>query len=129
MFEKFKCKAIYPKTSAVLQLVSAGMTSGLVIDSGASHTTVTPVVELYALKSGSRKADIGGNLILDECMNYFENKKIDLVPNYMIKDKKFTFPDKPAIWRAKDPVANVSSTYLRWVQHVSFSGNCQNWIK
>lgn len=114
MFEKLKAKAVYMKTSAALQLVSAGLTSGLVIDSGASHTTVTPVSELYALKSSAASCDIGGNLVMDEVMILFEEKEIQLVPPFYVKEKYPVEPDVPPIWKTKSVIPDVRKSYLKW---------------
>jgi len=125
MFEKLKAKAVYMKTSAALQLVSAGLTSGLVIDSGASHTTVTPVSELYALKSSAASCDIGGNLVMDEIMILFEEKEIQLVPPFYVKEKYPVEPDTPPMWKTKSSIPEVRKSYLKW----SFEGIAKEFAK
>jgi actin-related protein len=51
-FEKFGVPGFYLGRSAVMSAFAAGRATALVIDSGASHTSVVPVYDGYVIKKG-----------------------------------------------------------------------------
>lgn len=72
MFEKYRIPAIFICKNAVLAAFSTGRSSALVVDSGASHTTVTPVYDGYAITNASFTSPLGGDFITARCHEYLD---------------------------------------------------------
>jgi actin-related protein len=78
---------------------AAGRTTALVVDSGASGTSVVPVYDGYVLKKGTWighlteyiaifKAPIGGDFVSDQVKKQLRELKIDIVPHYKVASKQ-----------------------------------------
>lgn len=87
MFEKYQVPAFFIAKTAVLTAFSQGRSQGLIVDSGATYTSATPVYEGYALVKNHVKSEVGGNLVLDQCRRVLEAANIELVPYYKIASK------------------------------------------
>jgi actin len=61
LFECFNAPAVVIQNASVLTLFSTGRSSGLVVDSGASRTSIGPVWEGYGLPHFSRRLNFGGD--------------------------------------------------------------------
>jgi len=72
MFEKYNVPAIFIGKNAVLAAFSTGRSSALVVDSGASHTSVIPILDGYAITYASIKSPLGGDFITMQCKEYFQ---------------------------------------------------------
>ncbi|XP_014817706.1 PREDICTED: actin-like protein 6B, partial [Calidris pugnax] len=64
-----------------------GRSTGLVLDSGATHTTAIPVHDGYILQQGIVKSPLAGDFISMQCRELFQEMNIDIVPPYMIAAK------------------------------------------
>lgn len=71
MFEKYDVPAMFVSNNAVLAAFSNGRYTGTVVDSGATHTTVTPVYNGFAITSAVVKSPLGGDYITAKCKEYF----------------------------------------------------------
>lgn len=71
MFEKYNVPAIYISKNAVLAAFSSGRYSGLVVDSGATHTSAVPVVNGFVLPDAVVKTPLGGDFIVEKCKQFF----------------------------------------------------------
>jgi len=60
MFELFNVDATFLHVQPVLALFAAGLTSGVVIDSGEHSTTIYPVADGYHVMNASKKLNFGG---------------------------------------------------------------------
>uniref|UniRef100_A0A914PHD8 Actin-like protein 6A n=1 Tax=Panagrolaimus davidi TaxID=227884 RepID=A0A914PHD8_9BILA len=129
MFEKFKCNGLYIKPSAVFQLASRFMSSGMVIDSGASHTSAIPVVDFFALKKSYWKADIGGHFLVDQAQEYFSQMNEPITPKYMIKSAKVVSPIGPLDCEMKSDLPPFSSTYHVWAVHETLKDFVQSTLQ
>jgi actin-like protein 6A len=67
MFEKFQPPAVFLCKSSVLTAFSAGRSTACVVESGAGHTTVSPIHDGYVVSKGVRRSQMGG-LKLDETL-------------------------------------------------------------
>jgi len=65
LFEKFKVPALFLCKDAVLSSFACGRSSAIVLDSGCSKTTATPVHDGYALQKCILRCSIGGETITD----------------------------------------------------------------
>jgi len=84
MFEKYNVPAFFLAKSAVLAAFSLGRSTGLVLDSGASQTTITPILDGYILHKSVKKSSIGGNMMDQICHDHLLSRKIDLVAPFEV---------------------------------------------
>ena len=69
-FEQFDTPAMYIAPNAVCSGLSMAKPTSLVVDIGASGTSVTPIVDGFALYKSVRKCPIGGSLFNKEVRDY-----------------------------------------------------------
>ncbi|NP_001018576.1 actin-like protein 6B [Danio rerio] len=101
----FLCK------TAVLTAFANGRATGLVLDSGATHTTAIPVHDGYVLQQGIVKSPLAGDFISMQCRELFQEMNIDTVPSYMIASKEPVREGAPAMWTKKDKLPPVSKSW------------------
>lgn len=102
MFEKYNVPAFFLCKNAVLSAFANGRSTGLVLDSGASHTTAVPVYDGYVIQQAIVKSPLAGDFITMECKKLMEEQKIEVIPPYMIKSKEpVNFMDPPK-WTKKE---------------------------
>ncbi|KRY72899.1 Actin-like protein 6A, partial [Trichinella pseudospiralis] len=113
MFETFDIPAIYFYKNAALAAFANGRTTGLVVDCGATHTSVIPVREGYCLQKGLISTPFGGDSVSALCAELMEKRQI-----------KVTLPkeevDKPFI--SKDFVEGLNS-FAHWKNVENFKRN------
>uniref|UniRef100_A0A8D0CJG9 Actin-like 6B n=1 Tax=Scleropages formosus TaxID=113540 RepID=A0A8D0CJG9_SCLFO len=105
----FLCK------TAVLTAFANGRATGLVLDSGATHTTAIPVHDGYVLQQGIVKSPLAGDFITMQCRELFQEMTIDITPPYMIAAKEPVREGMPPNWTKKDrlpPVTKSWHTYM-----------------
>lgn len=71
MFDKYNVPAIYLCKSAPLSGFSYARANCLVIDSGSASTTVTPVVDGFALQKCLMSVPIAGDYLTTELYRHF----------------------------------------------------------
>merc|ERR1711963_1002767 len=74
--------------NAVLAAFANGRSTGLVIDSGATHTSAVPVHDGYVLQHAIVKSPLGSDFLTGQCQQFLEDSRVELVASYQIKDKK-----------------------------------------
>jgi len=72
MFEKYNVPAFFLVTNAVLAAFANGRATGIVVDSGATHTSAVPIQVGFVLKQGIVKSPLGGDYISMQCKNYLQ---------------------------------------------------------
>lgn len=85
-----KCVWLYRTLYSILWLFSfsTGRHTALVLDSGSTYTSATPVYEGYPIISSVVKSPVAGDLIIDQCRRMLtEEQKIELVPYYKVASK------------------------------------------
>uniref|UniRef100_A0A8C5I7E2 Actin-like 6A n=1 Tax=Gouania willdenowi TaxID=441366 RepID=A0A8C5I7E2_GOUWI len=87
MFEHYNIPAFFLCKSAVLSAFANGRSTGLVLDSGATHTTAIPVHDGYVLQQGIVKSPLAGDFMSMQCRELFQELNVELVPPYMIASK------------------------------------------
>jgi len=86
MFEKYNVPAIIICKNAAAVALSCGRPTGIVVDSGATHTTAIPVYKGYVMSNAIVSSPMGGDFILKRCEQYFYvSKLIFLIPTYLCK--------------------------------------------
>lgn len=102
MFEKYNVPAFFLCKNAVLSAFANGRSTGLVLDSGATHTTAVPVYDGYVLGQAIVKSPLAGDFISLECRKLMEELDIDVIPPYMIAAKEPVNDNQPPKWKKKD---------------------------
>ncbi|KAK5869862.1 hypothetical protein PBY51_024550 [Eleginops maclovinus] len=87
MFEHYNIPAFFLCKSAVLSAFANGRSTGLVLDSGATHTTAIPVHDGYVLQQGIVKSPLAGDFMSMQCRELFQELNAEIVPPYMIASK------------------------------------------
>lgn len=87
--EDWVVPAFWSGRSGVLSAFSTGKASALVIDIGASNTSVTPVTDGMILKKGVMKSPLGGNWISQQIrlMLAQQESPVNITPHYMVVSK------------------------------------------
>ncbi|EFP07240.1 hypothetical protein CRE_13514 [Caenorhabditis remanei] len=116
MFEKFQVPAYYLSKNVVLSCFAQCRTHGLMVDSGASQTSVVPVFDGYAVTHAVVKCPIGGDVIADQLANMLEQQNVDLVPTYKIAGKEEVSEGDPAKWTPKKNLPEVTPSYDKFMK-------------
>uniref|UniRef100_A0A8R1HY78 Actin n=1 Tax=Caenorhabditis japonica TaxID=281687 RepID=A0A8R1HY78_CAEJA len=116
MFEKFQVPAYYLSKNAVLSCFAQGRTHGLMVDSGATQTSVVPVYDGYAVTHAVVKCAIGGDVITEQLAHMLEHQKIDLVPTYKIGTKEEVNEGDAPKWTAKKNLPEVTESYDKFMK-------------
>ena len=97
-----------------------GRTTALVVDSGATHTTVVPVHDGYALRGGVVRTPLGGDYVTVQCRFFMEQQGIEIVPPYMIASKEAVKEKMDPVWTKKDlpPLTQSYCSYMNNVRDV-----------
>ncbi|XP_072163100.1 actin-like protein 6B [Diadema setosum] len=114
MFEHYSIPAFFLCKSAVLSAFANGRATGLVIDSGATHTTAVPVYEGYVNQSAIVKSPLGGDFITMQCKEFFDDEKIEIVPSYMIASKETVKENAPPNFKKKE-LPNVTRSWQNYM--------------
>jgi actin-related protein 4 len=87
--EEWGTPAFYLQKTGVLAAFASGKASGIIIDVGASHTSVTPVLDGMVLKKGVQKSPLAGNFVSNQIRLIFKQAQpeIPLTPHYLVKSK------------------------------------------
>ena len=84
MFEKYNVPAFFLIKNAVLSAFANGRSTGIVLDSGASHTTAVPIHEGYVLSQAIVKSPLAGDFMTTQCKQLLQDKGVEIVPSYMV---------------------------------------------
>ncbi|KAI6198282.1 actin [Aphelenchoides fujianensis] len=116
MFEKYQVPSFFLVKNAVLTAFSTGRSAGLVLDSGATYTSATPVYDGYAITNAIVKSPVGGDLIVDQCRRVLEEQKIELVPYYKVQSKEEVKENEAPIWTPKKNLPPLTKSYEDYMQ-------------
>lgn len=96
--EEWGTPAFYLQKTGVLAAFASGKASGIVIDVGASHTSITPVLDGMVLRKGIQKSPLAGNFVSNQIRLIFKQSQpeIPLIPHYMVKSKTQVDAGAPA---------------------------------
>ena len=84
MFEKYSVPAFFLVKNAVLSSFANGRSTGLVLDSGATHTSAVPVHDGYVLQQAIVKSPLAGDFMTMQCKQFLEEQRVELVAPYQI---------------------------------------------
>lgn len=115
MFEKFNIPAFFLCKTPVLSAFANGRSTGLILDSGATHTSAVPVHDGYVLKQYIVKSPLGGDFILMQCREMLQKLGIDVVPHYRVASKEEVKLECPAKWQEKLNLPNVTESWKKYM--------------
>lgn len=111
MFEKYKVPAFFLVKNATLAAFANGRSTGLVLDSGASHSSAIPVHEGYVLQQAIVRQPYGGDYITQLCRQHFEHKGIEIVPSHLIASKEPVKEGEIPRWVKKKNLPPLTKTW------------------
>ncbi|KAF1365217.1 actin-like protein-like protein 6A [Lizonia empirigonia] len=96
--EDWGAPAFFLQKTGVLAAFASGKASGIIIDVGASHTSVTPVLDGMVLRKGVQKSPLAGNFVSQQIRQTFKaaSPEIPLTPHYLVKSKSPVDAGAPA---------------------------------
>uniref|UniRef100_A0A8C7JN74 Actin-like 6A n=1 Tax=Oncorhynchus kisutch TaxID=8019 RepID=A0A8C7JN74_ONCKI len=120
MFEHYNIPAFFLCKTAVLSSFANGRSTGLVLDSGATHTTAIPVHDGYVLQQGIVKSPLAGDFMSMQCRELFQELNVEIVPPYMIASKVRPAKDAvrdgtPASWKKKEKLPQVTRSWHNYI--------------
>ncbi|XP_063305870.1 actin-like protein 6B isoform X3 [Pelobates fuscus] len=115
MFEHYNIPAFFLCKTAVLTAFANGRSTGLVLDSGATHTTALPVHDGYVLQQGIVKSPLAGDFITMQCRELFQEMGVDIIPPYMIASKEPVREGSSPNWRRKDKLPAVTKSWQNYM--------------
>ena len=84
MFEKYSVPAFFLVKNAVLSSFANVRSTGIVLDSGANHTSAVPVHDGYVLQQAIVKSPLAGDFMTMQCKQFLEEQRVELVAPYQI---------------------------------------------
>jgi len=111
MFEKYNVPAFFLIKNAVLSAFANGRSTGIVLDSGASHTSAVPVHEGYVLSQAIVKSPLAGDFMTTQCKQLLQDKGVEICPSYMIAGKEEVKDGEPAKWTKKKDLPEVTKSW------------------
>uniref|UniRef100_I3IZR0 Actin-like 6A n=1 Tax=Oreochromis niloticus TaxID=8128 RepID=I3IZR0_ORENI len=118
MFEHYNIPAFFLCKSAVLSAFANGRSTGLVLDSGATHTTAIPVHDGYVLQQGIVKSPLAGDFMSMQCRELFQELNVEIIPPYMIASKVRSDPVREgaqASWKKKEKLPQVTRSWHNYM--------------
>lgn len=114
MFEKYKVPAFFLVKNSMLAAFANGRSTGLVLDCGAAHASAVPIQDGYVLQQAIVKEQIGGDYITQLCKQYFEHKKIEIVPSYLVASKQQFKEGEPPKWTRKQNIPTLTESWMNY---------------
>merc|ERR1719225_594518 len=111
MFEKYNVPAFFLVKNAVLSAFANGRSTALVVDSGSTHTSAVPVHDGYVIQHAIVKSPLGADFLTGQCQQFLQDGGLEIVPPYMIKDKKEVAEGHKAQWTRKSVLPEVTKSW------------------
>lgn len=103
VMETWSVPAFWLGKTSVLAAFGAGKATALVIDVGGANTSVTAIHDGILLKRSIQKSPVGGLWMSSQIRSMWEHSdpKIEIVPSFMIENKRPVEAGAPADYRPK----------------------------
>lgn len=111
MFEKYNVPAFFLVKNAVLSAFANGRSTALVVDSGSTHTSAVPVHDGYVIQHAIVKSPLGADFLTGQCQQFLQDGGLEIVPPYMIKDKKEVGEGHKAQYTKKSNLPEVTKSW------------------
>ncbi|XP_023696694.1 actin-like protein 6A isoform X2 [Paramormyrops kingsleyae] len=115
MFEHYNIPAFFLCKTAVLSSFANGRSTGLVLDSGATHTTAIPVHDGYVLQQGIVKSPLAGDFMSMQCRELFQELNVEIIPPYMIASKEAVREGTLPLWKKKERLPQVTRSWHNYM--------------
>eukprot|EP00047_Mylnosiga_fluctuans_P005309 m.239711 g.239711 ORF g.239711 m.239711 type:complete len:432 (+) comp13529_c0_seq1:29-1324(+) len=116
LFEKYQVPAMYLCKSAVLSSFSAGRSTALVLDVGASGASAVPVYDGLVLGRGIRRNILGGDYLTMQYKQLLEGPMgIPIVPQYLIGKKHAVPEGQAARFDPRAPPPNATPSFHEYM--------------
>ncbi|XP_023337860.1 actin-like protein 6B [Eurytemora carolleeae] len=112
MFEKYNVPAFFLVKNAVLAAFANGRSTGLVVDSGATHTSAIPVHDGYVLQHAIVKSPLGADFLTNQCQQFLQEQKVEIIPPYQIAGKKEVNAGEKPKWDKRANLPEVTKSWL-----------------
>lgn len=114
--ESWGTPAFWLGRTGLLSTFSAGKSTALVIDIGASMMQVTPVFEGMVLKKGVRTSPLAGNFVSSQIRHIFGTAQppVPLTPRYMVKSKGIVDVNQPSTAEYKKFDVPPMASFRAW---------------
>nr|ODN94874.1 brg1-associated factor b [Cryptococcus depauperatus CBS 7855] len=129
VFEGENMPALYFGSSGVLSAFAAGKPTALVLDVGYAQSSAVPVIDGYALRSGTMHQPLGSQLIISQLHHHFTTpsptrQALSLLPRHLIKKRDSTQDPgcvpKPIL--RDDRVPHTTESWKLWAQNNVIEG-------
>ncbi|KAK0735038.1 actin family [Lasiosphaeria miniovina] len=102
--ESWGCPAFWLSRTPVLAAFAAGKATALVVDVGGANTSVTAIHDGTVLKRSIQRSPIGGLWLSNQIRSMWETSdpRVDLVPTFMVENKKPVEAGAPAEARLRN---------------------------
>ena len=111
LFEKYNVPAFFLVKNAVLAAFANGRSTGLVLDSGANHTSAIPVHDGYVLQHAIVKSPLAGDFMTMQCRQFLEESGVEVVPPYLVAGKEEMRDGETPKWTKKTGLPEVSPSW------------------
>ncbi|XP_015524958.1 actin-like protein 6B isoform X1 [Neodiprion pinetum] len=115
MFEKYNVPAYFLVKNAVLAAFANGRATGIVVDSGATHTSAVPVQDGFVLTQAIVKSPLGGDYISMQCRQFLQEQEIDLSPSYLVGSKEVVKDQEKPKWVKKKGLPEVTKSWHNYM--------------
>lgn len=115
MFEKYNVPAFFLVKNAVLSAFANGRSTGLVVDSGATHTSAVPIHDGYVLQQAIVKSPLAGDFMTMQCKQFLEDQGVEIVPPYQVAGKEEVREGEPAKWTKKPNLPEVTKSWHNYM--------------
>ncbi|KAK0668308.1 putative actin-related protein 4 [Cercophora samala] len=111
--ENWACPAFWLSKTPVLAAFAAGKATALVVDVGGSNTSVTAIFDGMVLKRSIQRSPVGGVWLSSQIRSLFEasEPKVEVVPTFMVENKKPVEAGQPAEARLKTFDFQISPSF------------------
>ncbi|KAA3678682.1 actin-like protein 6A [Paragonimus westermani] len=117
-----KIPAFYVAKNAALTCFANGRHTGLVLDSGAIHTSAIPVYDGLVLTQEIIRSPLAGDFLLQQTQRLIDELNIDLVPYYKVASKEPVNEREPPKWKKRTNLPETTASYENYMVKVCFDG-------
>nr|CAD2199534.1 unnamed protein product [Meloidogyne enterolobii] len=116
IFEKYNVPAFYLFKNAALAAFASGRTAGLVVDSGATHTSAIPVYDGHCITNAVVRSPVGGDFLVEQCRKMLIKENVELVPYYKVASKKEVKEGEEPIWTSRKIPPLITKSYEKFME-------------
>ncbi|CAK5089733.1 unnamed protein product [Meloidogyne enterolobii] len=116
IFEKYNVPAFYLFKNAALAAFASGRTAGLVVDSGATHTSAIPVYDGHCITNAVVRSPVGGDFLVEQCRKMLIKENVELVPYYKVASKKEVKEGEEPIWTSRKLPPLITKSYEKFME-------------